>query len=350
MFSFANPEFLYLLLLLPVVGGIYAISRYRRRRAVKRFGRLEVVERLMPDVSRYKHGIRLGLELALIAAIAVMLARPRYGTGKTSGKKGVVEVAISVDVSNSMNASATNDPSGVSRLQQAKLVLERLIDKIDGNKVSLVVFAGKAYMQMPMTGDAQSAKMFLSNISTDMVDVQGTAIGSAIEMCSRSFSPDTKSAKAIVLITDGENFEDDAADAAKRAAKNGIQVNVLGVGSGEGMPIPLPAGGYLTDDEGHQAVTKLDVENAKEISKAGKGEFVEADAPDAASSIADALDKLASGASSIVQYTSHNEQFTIFAWIALVLLLADVLLLDRANSWLSKFNFFTRENDETVTQ
>ena len=182
---------------------------------------------------------------------------------------------ICLDVSNSMLASSTDDEAGVSRLQRAKFILEKMIDKMQNDKVGLIVFAGDAYTQLPITSDYISAKMFLNNISTGMVPTQGTAIGAAIDMAMNSFTPDDKMGKAIIVITDGENFEDNAVDEAKRAANAGIQVDVVGLGSGRGVRIPVGRNSYMINPmTGEEVLTKLDESTAMEIAKAGKGIYV----------------------------------------------------------------------------
>lgn len=341
MFSFANPEFLYLLVLLPVVAGLYMLERSARKRKLERFGRNNQVEALMPEASSRKPLVRLILILLLLATVIVMIARPRAGAAKKStGNVKGIEVVIAMDVSNSMNASSTSDPQGMPRLQRAKMIMEKLIDHLRNDKVALVVFAGKAYMQMPMTIDGQSAKMFLGGIKTSMVPMQGTAIGAAIDLSMTAFSKDTKTSKTIILITDGENFEDDAVDAASKAQKNNIQVNVIGIGTSEGAPIPDGNGSYMINDDGQAAISQLNEEKAQQIAKAGKGIYVKGDATDAAEVLDDALKKLASTNLSQVTFTKNDEQFPVFAWIALILLIASVLLMNRKNPWLAKHDFF----------
>lgn len=347
MFTFAHPQYLYLLLLLPVVVVLFWLARASRRRQLQRFGRDEVLAPLMPDVSAYKPWLRLGLELVLLTLVIVVLARPRAGASKTTSRVHGIEVMVAVDVSNSMNASSTDNPQDVSRLQRAKMILEKLIDRLQGDKVGLIVFAGNSYMQMPITGDAAAAKLFLNGINTGMAPTQGTAIGAAVNMAVNSFSQSKKSQKAVIVITDGENFEDDAVGAAREAQKQGIQVDVIGVGSEHGAPIPMPDGsGYLTDDEGQPVTTYLNEQMAQEIAQAGRGVYVNGNATDAVDTLHDTLDKLAKSDLATISYTQHDEQFPVFAWIALAVLLALILLMERKNPWLEKFNFFTRENNE----
>ncbi len=345
MFGFANPQYLYLLLLLPAIVALFWLSRRKRQRQLARFGRPEVVQELMPDVSAYKPWVRLTLELLLVTLVVVMLARPRAGAAPTSTTIHGIEMMVAIDISNSMNASSTDNPQDVSRLQRAKMILEKIIARSHGDKVGLIAFAGNAYMQMPMTSDASSAKLFLNGISTSLAPTQGTAIGTAIDMACESFSQSKKSQKAIIVITDGENFEDDAVGAAQRAQKNGIQVYVVGVGSANGAPIPMPEGGYLTDDSGQPVTTYLNEQMAQQIADAGDGIYVNGSANDAVETLNDALDKLAKTDLASVAYSQHDEQFPVFAWMAVLVLLALMILLERKNPWLNQFNFFTKNNE-----
>ena len=295
----------------------------------------------MPEVSPYKPWVKLTLELLLVFLAVVILARPRAGVGKATEKVRGIEVMVALDVSNSMNASSTSNQQDISRLQRAKLLVQKLIDNFDNDKVGLVIFAGNAYMQMPMTSDLSSAKLFLDNINTEMAPTQGTAIGAAINMAKHSFTPHAKTQKAIIVITDGENFEDDAAGAAHQAQKQGIQVSVIGVGSDHGAPIPMPDGSYLTDDNGQPVTSFLNEQMAQDIARAGKGIYVNGNANDAVETLHEALDKLAKSDLAQMTYTQHDEQFPVFAAIAFVLLIALLLLLERKNPWLEKYNFFT---------
>lgn len=344
MFGFANPQYLYLLLLLPAIAALFWLARQARLRQLKKFGRQEVIDQLMPDVSRYKPYIQLSIELLLLAVVVIILARPRAGSSPTSATVHGIEMMVAIDVSNSMNASSTDDPQDISRLQRAKMILEKIIDRSQNDKVGLIVFAGNAYMQMPLTGDVSSAKLFLNGINTNMAPTQGTAIGAAIEMACGSFSQSKKSQKTIIVITDGENFEDDAVSAASQANKNGIKVSVMGVGSTHGAPIPM-SDGYLLDDSGQPVVTYLNEKMAQEIADAGKGIYVNGNASDAVETLRDMLDKLAKTDLATVAYTQHDEQFPVFAWIALLLIIVLMLVIERKNPWLKQFNFFTRNNE-----
>lgn len=345
MFSFANPEYLYLLILIPVIFGLFLLSRMIRAKNIKKYGNPALLEAQMPDVSKYKPWIKISIQLVALALIVIILARPRaMGNSKaeTINVQGI-EVMVALDVSNSMLASSTDDPNGISRLQQAKLLLEKLIDKLGNDKVGLIVFAGDAYTQIPITADFVSAKMFLSNIEPSMVPTQGTAIGAAIKMAANSFTADDKIQKSIILITDGENHEDDAVEAAKDAHDKGIQINVLGVGTPKGAPIPIGGkGNYMKDESGNIVITQPNEQIAQDVANAGKGIYVSGTNRDALNVLDARLKELSKSNISKNVFSPNDEQFPVFAWVALALLICDIFVLDRKISWLKNINLFSK--------
>lgn len=345
MFSFGNPEYLYLLLLLPVIVALFWLARKARNKNLKIFGQHMVTEELMPDVSKYKPWIKLALELVIVALIIVILARPRAGSKTEVTKVNGIEVMLCIDVSNSMLASSTDNPKGISRMQRTKLLMDRVIDKLRDDKVGLIVFAGNAYTQMPITTDGVSAKMFLNEINTNMVPSQGTAIGAAIKMAMNSFTDNEKTQKAIIIITDGENHEDDAVAMAKTAKEKGIYVNVVGVGTVKGSQIPMENGQLMKDDNGNVVTTRLNEQMAQDIAVAGGGVYVSGNANNAVSVLDEQLKKLATTEMESVVYSHHNEQFPVFAWLALAFVVINLFVDESKNSWLRKYNFFTKENN-----
>ena len=343
MISFAHPYILYLLLLVPAIVVLHAVARYSRRRRMARFGKPAILASLMPDASRYTPGLKLVLQLFAITAIIIVLARPRAGAKQEISEVEGIEVMICLDVSNSMLASSTDDPRGISRLQRAKLVLEKLFSQLKNDKVGLIVFAGDAYTQLPITSDFTSAKMFLSSISPDMVPTQGTAIGAAIEMAMTSFTPEADMQKAIIVITDGENFEDEPEAAAKEAANQGIQVDVIGLGSAKGALIPLGRDGqFLRDSDGNPVTTRLNEDMAQNIAMAGNGIYVQGSSSSVVKEVSDQLDTLSKSTLEKVTYAASAEQFPVFAWLALLFLLADTFIPERKIGWLKKINFFSK--------
>lgn len=344
MVSFAYPQLLYLLLIIPIAVVLYALSNSTYRKRLSKYGNLAILSQLMPDASKYKGWIKFSIQLFVVALLIIVLARPRAGaTEQVENTKGI-EIMIALDVSNSMLASSNDDPKGVSRLERAKYILDRLISKLNNDKIGLIVFAGEAYTQLPITSDFVSAKMFLNNIDTKMVPSQGTAIGAAISMAMNSFSPKEAMQKAIIVITDGENHEDDAINIAKKAQENGIQVNVIGLGSPKGSPIPLDAnkGIYLKNSDGEPVTTRLNEQMATDIASAGGGIYVSGANSSAISDIDNQLEKLEKSDLEQVVYSSSAEQFPVFAWFALFFLILDLFILPGKNALLRKINFFSK--------
>lgn len=347
MINFAYPEYLYALFAIPVIAALYILARLSRRIKLKRFGNHYNTEELMPDASRYLPNIKMVIELCALALIIFAIARPYVKTDsdvdltpEESTVKGI-EVMFCVDVSNSMLASANNDINGRSRLDRAKMILDRALDKMENDRVGLIVFAGNAYLQLPITPDISSAKMFVNMLNTEMVPFQGTAIGSAIDMAIDAFNPDSDLNKSIVVITDGENFEDDAIEAAGDAAKVNIQVNVIGMGGSDKMPIPLPGGGYMQYN-GQEVRTGLDAEGAAEIASVGNGIYISGNDSNVADELDVQLEKIEAKEYSRSSIPSDStDLFPLFASLAILLLLIDIFLPYSKLKWLKNIRFFS---------
>jgi Ca-activated chloride channel family protein len=322
--KFATPEYLYLLLLIPLAIVIYQYACYRRKRNIKRYGDPELTARLIPSYSTTRSSVLFWISLVALALMIVALARPRYGKGKTTVTTRGVEMVVALDISNSMLA----DDIKPNRLEKAKRLIKRLAEQLKGNKVALVVFAGDAYVQLPITDDYISIEMFLESISTNLVSRQGTDIGAAINLASRCFTPNDKIGKAIVLITDGENHEGGAEEAAKAADESGKKVFILGIGTTKGGRIPLSDGNFLRDREGQVVVTKLNEEMAMKIAEAGNGMYLNVDNTNEAQKIlSDQLDKMTKDETTTEIYTGYNELFLYPATMAFILLLLDLAIV-----------------------
>lgn len=339
MFRFGEPTYLYLLLLLPFLAAFYFYSNYRRRRNIRRFGDPELLAQLMPNVSKYRPDVKFWIVFVAIGLFAVLLARPQFGSKLETVKRKGVEVMIALDISNSMLAQDVQP----NRLEKAKRLISRLVDKLDNDKVGMIVFAGDAFTQLPITTDYISAKMFLESINPSLISKQGTAIGEAITLAARSFTPQEGVGRSIIVITDGENHEGGALEAAKEAAKKGIQVNVLGVGMPDGAPIPVEGGkDYRRDKDGNVIVTRLNESMCQEIAKEGKGIYVRVDNSNAAQkAISAEINKMAKSDVESKVYTEFNEQFQAVAWIILLLLLADCMILECKNPLFKNIHLFS---------
>ena len=340
LFRFANPDFLYLLLLLPVMILIYIINTFRKNRALKRLGNIDLVTTLVPEMSKARPFIKFILQLIAVAAGVIILSRPQFGSKIEDVKKEGVEVIIALDVSNSMLAEDIQP----NRLTRAKQAISRLVDNLDKDKIGLIVFAGDAYTQIPVTTDYISAKMFLSAISPEMVPKQGTSIGAAISLGMRSFSPGEGKSKAIILITDGENHEDDALSAAEEAAKAGIVIHTIGIGSVEGVPLQLIVNGrkdFLKDVDGNTVISKLDEDILKKIAVATNGNYVRASNSNIGlDEIFSEIKKMKTQELESTMYTEYNDQFQIFAAISVLMLLVDFIIMERKNRRLAGLKLF----------
>jgi len=341
MFKFGNSEYLWGLLIIPLFALFYVWSRIQRKQALTKFGNYEMMRHLMPFASRFRPAFKFAVLMAALALFIMGAARPQFGAKLKKVKRQGIELIIALDVSNSMKAEDIKP----NRLDRAKLAISRLVDKLQDDKIGLIVFAGDAYIQLPITSDFNSAKLFLSSINTQMVPKQGTAIGAAITMASRSFTPDSKANKAIIVITDGENHEDDAVSAAKAAVENGIVVHTVGMGLPQGSPIPVLRNGqteYLKDNEGKVVITKLDETMLQEIATAGNGVYVRANnAQVGLTTLFDEINKLDKTEMETLVYSEYNEQFQYFFAIGLLLLLVEFFILERKNRYLKHIKLFS---------
>lgn len=340
LFRFAHPDFLYLLLLLPVFVLFFIINEIRKKKALKRLGDTNLINGLVPEMSRIRPVIKFILQLTAFLSGVIMIARPQFGSKIEDVKKQGVEVIIALDVSNSMLAEDIQP----DRLTRAKQAISRLVDDLENDKIGLIVFAGDAYIQIPITTDYISAKMFLSSISPNMVPKQGTAIGAAINLGVRSFSPGEGKSKAMIIITDGENHEDDPLKAAEEASKAGIVIHTVGIGSSNGVPIPMVINGkkdYLKDRDGNIVVTKLDEDILKKIALSTNGNYVRASNSNIGlDEIYDQIKKMKKQDLESTMYTEYNDQFQIFAAIAFFLLIADFMIMERKNRRLANIRLF----------
>lgn len=338
MFRFAQPEYLYLLLIVPLLVILFVWNTVRRKRKLQSFGDPELLVQYMPNVSLVRPQFKFYLQIVALILLIVALARPQFGVKEQTLKRQGMEVMIALDVSNSMLAQDV----APSRLERSKQLLSKIIDGMTEDKVGLVVFAGDAYTQLPITCDYVSAKMFLSSISPSLVARQGTAIGSAIDLSIKSFGLESTASRAIILITDGENHEDDAIGAAKLAKEKGIQVFVLGVGKPEGSPIPLEGSmSFRKDKDGNVVVSKLNEEMCRQIAQAGGGMYLRVDNTNAAQrTLQQELDKLAKSELETRVYSEYNEQYQSFVIVALILLVIEFFIFGRRNKRLSKINLY----------
>ena len=334
MIHFAQAQFLFLLLLIPLFFIIFAVLLKLRQRRIRKFGDENLVSQLMPSYAKGKAWVRLSLFSVAFFFFVIGLSRPQIGAKLKEHETRGAEIMIVLDVSNSMLA----EDYSPNRLERAKLAISRLVDKLRDDRIGLIVFAGNSFVQLPITTDYVSAKMFLNSISTESVPVQGTAIGDAINTAIRSFSAQSEKSRAIIVITDGENHEDDPVAAAKQAAQMGIRVFTIGVGSPEGKPIPMD-GELLKDKDGNIVVTRLDEGVLQEVAYAGNGVYVRAGNSEfGLNPIIDDIRKMEDEKYSSIVFEEYDEQFMYFFAIALIFFVVEMLVGDRK----SKKHLFNR--------
>ena len=338
MFKFAYPNALFLYIPLLLIVALFLYASYKRRSDLRKYGSPELLGAMMPEASRHRPQLKFWLTFAALCFMVLLLARPQFGTKIETVKRQGIETVIALDISNSMMAQDV----APNRLERSKNVLSRLVDGFEDDKVGLIVFAGDAFIQLPITNDFISAKLFLESISPSLITRQGTNIKAAIDMATRSFTPREGVGKAIIIITDGENHEGGAVEAAKAAAEKGMMVYVMGVGTPEGAPIPEGRGNdFRRDKEGNVIVTKLNEQMCQEIAAAGNGVYIRIDNTGNAQKILQKeVDKLAKADLDTAVYSEHDEQFQVMAWIAFVLLLLEMLLMVKKNPRLKDIRLF----------
>jgi Ca-activated chloride channel family protein len=318
----------------------------QRKKKLRKFGDPYLLKELMPDVSKYRPSVKFWVALAALAMLILMLARPQMGTKISHEKRNGIETIICMDISNSMLAEDVVP----SRLDKSKMLVENLVDHFTNDKIGLVVFAGEAFTQLPITSDYVSAKMFLQNIDPSLIATQGTDIAQAINLAMNSFTQQEKIGKAIILITDGEDHEGGALEMAQAAKKKGINVFILGVGDTSGSPIPLN-GDYMKDAQGQVVMTALNEQMCQQVAQAGSGKYIHVDnTSDAQEKLNDELVKLQKGETDSVIYSEYDEQFQAFGIIVLLLLIIEVCILESKNPLLKNVRLFKKNKMGNVAK
>lgn len=346
MFRFANSEYLYLLLLIPVLAIIYALVARRRRHLLAKFGNLELLQGLMPDFSRGRLRLKFVLYLLAFACVVLAAARPQFGSKLREEKSKGVEMMLVVDVSNSMLAEDFEP----NRLERTKYAIGKLFEGLHQERVGLVAFAGEPKVQLPITSDYRMAQAFAKRLSPSLVGEQGTAVGKALQLATLSFSSQSEQSRVIVLITDGENHEDDAVEAARVAKEQGIRIYTIGIGTPEGAPIKID-GEFVKDEDGQMVVSKLGEQMLEQIASITDGAYVRATKQSIGlEEIVKSINEMEKSELSTVRYEEYNEQYQYLLAVALSLLLLESLILSRRNHRLRKFNIFREERESADSQ
>lgn len=341
VFRFEHTEYLYALLLIPAMAILFIWLIYWRKIALKRFGEWTLVQRLIPAISTNRMIFKFILIMIGYALLIIGIANPQTGSKLVEGERKGIDIMIALDVSNSMLAEDIQP----NRLERAKQSISKLIDKLGNDRIGIIVFAGHAYMQLPITTDYSAAKMFLETINTRIVPTQGTAIGTAIDMAVNSFDDETHS-RAIIVITDGENHEDEPIESAKNAVDQGIIVYTIGMGLLEGAPIPEynqynRRTGYKKDRQGSTVITKLNESMLQQIASAGNGVYVRANnSSTGLKTVFDEINKLEKTEFESKMFSDYEDRFQYFIALSLIFIILELLIFERKSKWLSKINLF----------
>ena len=341
MFRFEHTDFLYALLLIPALTVLFIWVSVWKKKAMNKYGDWGIIQRLLPGISKGRVIVKFVLLMIAYVFLIIGIANPQIGSKLVEGERKGIDIMIALDVSNSMLAEDIKP----NRLIRAKQAISKLIDKLGNDRIGIIVFAGNAYVQLPITTDYSAAKMFLTTINTRIVPTQGTAIGKAIEMAAGSFDDETHS-RAIIVITDGENHEDDAIKAAKKASEKNIKVFTVGMGLPDGAPIPdydkyNRKTGYKKDRQGTTVVTKLNESALQQIASAGKGAYVRANnAQTGLKKVFEEISKLEKTEFESKMFSDFEDRFQYFIAVSLIFLFLELLIFERKNKWLSKFDLF----------
>ncbi|RRD02978.1 vWA domain-containing protein [Prevotella sp. OH937_COT-195] len=342
MFRFEAPIYLYLLVIVPIMAAVRWFMMRSRKKKLAKFGDAVLLAQLMPNVSKIRRTVKFWILQTALAMIIIMLARPQLGAKISNDKRNGIEAVIALDISNSMRAKDVMP----SRLEKSKMLIENMVDNFTNDKVGLVVFAGDAFIQLPITSDYVSAKMFMQNTEPNLIASQGTNIGEALRIASSSFTKAENIGRAIIIITDGEDHEGGAEEAAAAAKKKGMNVFVLGVGSSKGSLIPDDQGGYVKDDTGSDVISALNEDMCRRIAEAGGGGYIHVDNTNVAQEkLNAALAKLQKGEFDSVIYSEYDEQFRAVAIIVLLLLIAEVCIMESRNPMLRNIRLFKRKTN-----
>lgn len=341
LFRFENETLYLLFIIIPVLIFIFIFSNIIKKQKLSKFASKDILLKITDGISKYKNSTKFIFILIAISSLILAIMNPQIGSKLEEVKREGIEIMVAIDVSNSMLAEDIKP----NRLESAKQAINNLINKLYNDKIGIILFAGDSFLQLPLTTDYSAAKLLLSTVSTDLIPTQGTAIGSAIQLAMDSFTEESKSGKALIIITDGENHEDDALSMAKEANEKGITITTIGMGTEEGAPIPLMRNGqrvdFIKDREGNTVVTKLDAAMLSQIASTANGGFLRAsNAGVDLKEIIDEMQDLDKETFESKVFTDYEDRFQIFLAICLFILVLEFFISNRENKFIKRMFTF----------
>lgn len=348
--EFQYPWLFFTLLAMPLVFLFWLILLRWKKRAIARYGDTPLVLRMVTDFSKHRNTFKFILLFTALGMLLLGMVNPRIATKSEKVKKKGVDINICLDISNSMRAQDIKP----DRLERAKMAISKLIDRLDNDQIGIEVFAGQAQTLLPVTPDYAGAKLYLNSISNDMIQTQGTAIGAALDLASNSFNLKSKPKKVVILITDGENHEDDALVAAEKAAQSGIIIFTIGIGSPEGAPIPVAGKGnsieYKKDADGNTVVTKLNENMLRQIAAIGKGTYTRASTNDVGlNAVYDKIGEMQKAEYEALDFRDYENLYAYFIGFAFLLLIAEIFIFERKSRLTRNINLFSKPASDYVT-
>ena len=342
MLRYEHIEYLNLLFGIPLlVLSILLYSKWKRN-SLALFGESRLVNELMHSFSKGRSKIKNTLTILVFILLIIGISNPQIGTKMEEVKREGVDLMIAIDLSNSMLAEDIKP----NRLERAKQAISKLIDNLEGDRIGLIVFAGEAYVQLPITTDYSAAKLFLSTVNTNIIPTQGTEIAKAINLSIESFDMKNGQNKAIIIITDGENHDEKAIQSAEKANEMGVFVHTLGMGLNKGGPIPIynqygNRTGYRKDKKGNTVVSKLNENLLIQIASTGKGTYVRANnSKSGLAKLFVEINKMEKKEIGTMVFTDYKDRFQLFIGLAFLLLTLDLIILPRKNKWNNRINFY----------
>ncbi len=341
MFRFESIDNLYYLAIIPVLIAVFWVMAYFRKKALEQFGDPQIIQRLMPQFSRYKHLLKFVLLTVAIILSIIALANPQWGTKKEKVQRKSIDVFVALDISQSMLAQDISP----SRLDRAKNFARNLVEGLKGERMGLILFAGNAYLQMPLTTDYAAAQLFLKSANTNQAPTQGTAISEAIDLAERTFGEDNKQHKALIIITDGENHDEETLERAQEARENGLMIFTIGVGTPDGGYIPMyyaGQSGFKMDRSGNPVKTQLNEEMLTQVAEAGAGAYYNlVDGDQVITALKTRIEQIEKREFEQRSFTEYESYYQYFLALALLFLLIEFIFSYRKNRWLGDKDIFS---------
>ena len=344
MYQIEEPTYFYYLAIIPAIVVLFLLVLWWKKRTQKQFSDSKLIQKLSPEKSTFKSFLKLTVFCFALLFLIISLANPKMGTKLETVKREGVDIVFALDVSKSMVA----EDIAPNRLEKAKQIITKVIENLGSDRIGIIIYAGSSYPLLPITTDYAAAKMFLQNANTEMVSNQGTAINDAIERALSYYDNDEQTNRFLVIVSDGEDHEENTLELAKEAAEKGIKIYTVGIGTAKGGPIPIRENGrvvaYKKNNEGTVVVTQLNEQILRDLASTGNGKYINGNkTQETIEIIKEVLENAEKSEFETKQFSDYEDQFQWFVGIGLLLLIIDVTLLEKKTKWIQKLNLFNEK-------